>query len=306
MKDRRPAPSTTGEAQPATPAAAIELAPLDRAFVRLREGLKHYRSAGFQLGAHRNRGAPLPLYMVHAGPGSSRSLESLVQRLGTDRPVIAPDTLGNGDSAPPEVAAPDVAYYADSVLRTLDALGLERVDFYGSHAGAQIGCELALRWPDRVRRLVFDGVALFPASLRLEMIERYAPPMQPDDVGGQFAWAWQFVRDMSLFFPHYSRDGAHRLANAIAPADSLHASVVDVLKALRTYHLTYHATLRNDLAGRLPQLKLPVLCIGRDGDPLAEYVERAVALIPTATPARVPRSDAQVLVATIRGFLAQA
>ncbi|MFO1456056.1 MAG: alpha/beta fold hydrolase [Steroidobacteraceae bacterium] len=288
------------------PGAGEVLAPIDRGFVRLREGLKHYRCAGFERGARRRRDAPLPLYMVHAGPGSSRGMESLVQRLGTDRAVIAPDTLGTGDSAPPDVAAPEVAYYAESVVRTLDALGLERVDYYGSHTGAHIGTELALRWPDRVRRLVFDGVPVFPAALRAEMLERYAPPMQPDDAGRQFAWAWQFVRDMSLFFPHYSRDGAHRLANAIAPAEAMHASVVDVLKVLRTYHLTYHATFRHDLGSRLPLLRLPVLCVGRDGDPLAEYVEKAVSLIPGATPARVGRADVAGLVATIRGFLAVA
>ena len=288
------------------PGAGEVLAPIDRGFVRLREGLKHYRCAGFERGARRRRDAPLPLYMVHAGPGSSRGMESLVQRLGTDRAVIAPDTLGTGDSAPPDVAAPEVAYYAESVVRTLDALGLERVDYYGSHTGAHIGTELALRWPDRVRRLVFDGVPVFPAALRAEMLERYAPPMQPDDAGRQFAWAWQFVRDMSLFFPHYSRDGAHRLANAIAPAEAMHASVVDVLKVLRTYHLTYHATFRHDLGSHLPLLRLPVLCVGRDGDPLAEYVEKAVSLIPGATPARVGRADVAGLVATIRGFLAVA
>ena len=288
------------------PGAGEVLAPIDRGFVRLREGLKHYRCAGFERGARRRRDAPLPLYMVHAGPGSSRGMESLVQRLGTDRAVIAPDTLGTGDSAPPDVAAPEVAYYAESVVRTLDALGLERVDYYGSHTGAHIGTELALRWPDRVRRLVFDGVPVFPAALRAEMLERYAPPMQPDDAGRQFAWAWQFVRDMSLFFPHYSRDGAHRLANAIAPAEAMHASMVDVLKVLRTYHLTYHATFRHELGSRLPLLRLPVLCVGRDGDPLAEYVEKAVSLIPGATPARVGRADVAGLVATIRGFLAVA
>lgn len=288
----------------ATMATGEALAPIDRGFVRLREGLKHYRCAGFERGARRRRDAPLPLYMVHAGPGSSRGMESLVQRLGTDRAVIAPDTLGTGDSAPPDVAAPEVAYYAESVLRTLDALGLERVDYYGSHTGAHIGTELALRWPDRVRRLVFDGVPVFPAALRAEMLERYAPPMQADDAGRQFAWAWQFVRDMSLFFPHYSRDGAHRLANAVAPAEAMHASVVDVLKVLRTYHLTYHATFRHDLGSRLPLLRHPVLCVGREGDPLAEYVERAVALIPGASPARVPRADLAALVDTIRNFLA--
>lgn len=291
----------------ATPAGPVPaaLAPIDRAFVRLREGLLHYRSAGYARGAAPRRGAPLPLYMVHAGPGSSRGLEGVVQRLGTDRAVIAPDTLGAGDSAAPDVPVPEVPYYAESVVRTLDALGIERVDYYGSHTGAHIGCELALRWPERVRRMVFDGVPVFPAALRAELLERYAPPVQPDDAGRQLAWAWQFVRDMGLFFPHYARDPAHRLANAVPAAEALHRSVVEVLKVLPTYHLAYQATFRHDIESRLPSLRLPVLCIGREGDPLASYVERAVALIPGAVPGRVARAaGADGLAAVIRPFLA--
>ncbi|MCU0761138.1 MAG: alpha/beta hydrolase [Steroidobacteraceae bacterium] len=292
---------------PAVEASAgeVDLAPLDRAFLRLREGLLHYRSAGFTVGTRARRGAPLPLYMVHAGPGSSRGLEGLVRRLGTDRAVIAPDTLGAGDSAAPDVPVPEVAYYAESVVRTLDALGLARVDYYGSHTGAHIGCELALRWPDRVRRMVFDGVPVFPAALRAELLEHYAPPVQPDDAGRQLAWAWQFVRDMSQFFPHYARDAGHRLANAVPSADALHRSVVEVLKALPTYHLAYQATFRHDIERRLPLLRLPVLCIGREGDPLASYVERAVALVPGAVPLAVARADgAAGLAGAIRRFLA--
>jgi pimeloyl-ACP methyl ester carboxylesterase len=305
------ASAPSGGAAPAARAAeaaaggAAGLAPLERAFVRLREGLLHYRSASFAVGGRPRRGAPLPLYMVHAGPGSSRGLEGLVQRLGTDRAVLAPDTLGAGDSAAPDVPNPEVPYYAESVVRTLDALGIERVDYYGSHTGAHIGCELALRWPGRVRRMVFDGVPVFPAALRAELLERYAPPILPDDAGRQLAWAWQFVRDMSQFFPHYARDGAHRLANAVPPAEALHRSVVEVLKVLPTYHLAYQATFRHDIESRLPLLRLPVLCVGREGDPLASYVERAVGLIRGAVPAQVARADgAGGLAGAIRAFLA--
>jgi pimeloyl-ACP methyl ester carboxylesterase len=312
----------------ATAATPGELAPLDRGFLRLREGLVHYRAAGVLRGANGTpaarvapeaharpvagqgrdgaggRAAPLPVYMVHAGPGSSRGLEGIVQRLGTDRFVIAPDTLGAGDSAAPDVPVPEVPYYAESVVRTLDALGLERVDYYGSHTGAHIGCELALRWPERVRRMVFDGITLFPPALRAELLERYAPPMQPDEFGRQLAWAWQFVRDMSLFFPHYARDRAHRLDNPVSPPEALHRSVVEVLKALPTYHLAYHAVFRHDIEARLPLLRLPVLCLGREGDPMGAYVDRAVTLIPGATPARVGRTEgAAGVVEALRRFL---
>lgn len=279
-----------GPSAVAAPRAADEVL-IDRAFVRVREGLVHYRHAGLTNRFAATSRAPLPLYLAHAGPGSSRGMEGLIRVLGARRTCLAPDMLGNGDSAAPDRDQTDVAYYAECAMRVLDALGIERVDFYGAHTGAHIGCELALRWPDRVRRLIFDGIALFPADFRADLLANYAPPMRADDYGRQMLWAFQFVRDMSLHFPHYARDPAHRLANGVQPAEALHRSAVDVLKALTTYHLAYHAVFRHVVEERLPLLKLPVLCMTHEGDPLARYVDGAVQLVPGGRKAYLTREQ---------------
>ncbi|HEY6644648.1 alpha/beta fold hydrolase [Povalibacter sp.] len=286
------------------PTAAPGPEPLvDRAFVRIREGLVHYRHVGVA-GGKRSRGSRIPLYLAHAGPGSSRGMEGLMRRLGGSRVLLAPDTLGHGDSAPPDVAAPDVAYYADSVVRILDALDIEQIDYYGAHTGAHIGCELALRAPGRVRRLILDGVTVFPAEVREEYLERYAPPMLPDEFGRHLPWAWQFVRDMSSYFPHYRREVAYRLQNNVPSPESLHAGVLDVLKALKTYHLGYHAVFRHEIEKRLPLLSLPVMCMGRDSDPVTRYLDQAAALVPGVRKELVRRSDGvNAAAAVIEDFL---
>ncbi len=88
---------------------------IDRHFVRLAEGQVHYRSAG-------PRGAP-PLLMLHASPGGAALLEPLMSALAGQRRLIAPDTLGNGDSAPLAIQQPELPDYAGSMLRVLDTLG---------------------------------------------------------------------------------------------------------------------------------------------------------------------------------------
>ncbi|MEZ5099992.1 MAG: alpha/beta fold hydrolase [Thermoleophilia bacterium] len=114
--------------------------------------------------------------MLHASPGSARLLHGLIRRLLPGRPVLALDTLGNGESDRPPgwdrphgvpaapIApwdAPTIADYAGVVAEALDALGLDEVDVYGSHTGGLIGMELAiLLGPGRVRGLVVDGVTL--------------------------------------------------------------------------------------------------------------------------------------------------
>ncbi len=275
---------------------------VDRGFVRLREGLVHYRSVG-QLGKKRSTKA-LPLYLAHAGPGSSSGYPPMLLRLAGQRSCIAPDSLGAGDSAKPEVAQPDVAYYADSVLLILDALGIEQIDYCGAHTGAHIGTELALRAPGRVRRLILDGVTLFSDDLKKELLVKYAPPKVADDAGGHFPWAWQFIRDMGLFFPHYARDDAHRMHNAVPPPESTHRGAVEVLKNLTTYHMGYHAVFRHDIRPLLPRLKLPVLCMASESDPVSQYLDESAALVPGAKKVLIPRAGGlEAKAAAIEAFL---
>lgn len=249
---------------------------VDRAFVRLQEGLVHYRHAG-----EVNKAAALPLYMVHAGPGSSAGMAPLISELGKTRWVVAPDTLGNGDSVGPGLQNPDVAYYADSVIRIMDKLNIEKADYFGTHTGSHIGVELLLTRPDRVRKAIFDGIGIFPDDLKKEMLANYAPEIKPDEFGRQFTWAWHFVRDQSLHFPYFMRDPAHRLNNPMPPAEALHRSVTEVLKAVTTYHNGYRAVFSHDTKGRLPLIKnTPLLFTASEPDPLNAYLDAAAALVP--------------------------
>ncbi len=276
------AAATAASPAPTTPSAN---GAIDRAFLRLSEGLVHYRFVR-PLAASKLT----PLYFAHAGPGSSRAFEPLLPVFGGERFTFAPDMLGNGDSAPPAAGTLDISYYVDCAVRVMDALKLQRVDFYGSHTGAQIGVQLAVSHPQRVRRLVLDGLPMFPDDFRRRLLQHYAPAVKPDDFGGHLAWAWNFVRDQSLYWPYFDRQAANRLANDVAPADLLHPAVTDVLKALSTYHIAYRAAFAQDLRPLLPQLRCPTLVMASERDPLSIYLDEAAALVPHANKMRWPRS----------------
>ncbi len=272
---------------------------VERAFVRIDEGLVHYRWAGESA-----PDGPLPLYMMHAGPGSSEGLADLVALLGETRHVIAGDTLGFGDSVPPVPDEPDLAYYADTVVRILDALQLDKVDVYGCHTGANIGTELVIAHPDRVGKLVFDGVALFDPELAADMLENYAPPIVPQENGEHFIWAWNFIRDMGLYFPHYKRDAEHYLGKEPWPAEVLHNFVVEVMKARNHYHKGYNAVFRHQTHQRLPLISVPTFCMGHEADPLHVSVEEAAALVPDSQHLVLPfASGAEEKVAAVLQFL---
>jgi pimeloyl-ACP methyl ester carboxylesterase len=259
--------------------ASSEHTSVERAFVRIREGQVHYRTAG--------RGDRV-LWMIHASPASSWNLVPLMSELAATRRVIAPDTPGNGDSVPLGLAKPEIENYAEAAVRTMDALGLERVDLYGSHTGAHIAMEIAIARPERVGRLVIDGLGMFSPEDKIEFDARYAPAVEPDTFGSQFWWAWHFVRDQAWFFPYFRADAAHNRGAGAPSADRLHAVVVEVLKSVRTYHLAYRASFRHQDRQRLPLVTVPTLSLADEADPLKAGVHDVARLVKGARRAIVP------------------
>ena len=147
---------------------------------------------------------------------------------------------------------------------------------------ANIGLEFAIKYPDRVRRLIFDGVALFEPQLAADMLKNYAPEITPQPNGEHFIWAWNFIKDMGVYFPHYKRDKEHYLGKEPWPTEMLHNSVVEVMKAMKHYHKGYNAVFMHKTLERLPLLQTPTLCMGHEADPLHVSVEKASSLIKTA------------------------
>jgi pimeloyl-ACP methyl ester carboxylesterase len=234
-----------------------------------------------------------------------QGLMSELRRAGCGDEIIAPDTLGNGDSAAPGVASPDIAYFADSMRRMIDALEIPRVDVYGSHTGARIACEFAAAFPDRVRRVVLDGIIEYDDEMRRLIIENYAPSIEPDDYGRQFVWAFNFVRDQALHFPWFMRDPEHRLEVAVPPAGVLHRASLDVLKALETYAKPYIAAFEYRAYKRMPLVQAPVLLLKPDTElpVLNEAVEKAAGFLQDVQVAAVAGGDAEKA-AAIASFLA--
>lgn len=231
---------------------------IDRAFTRIAEGQVHYRRLD-------GEGAGRPLVMVHASPGSSHGLIGVMQALHAVRPdltLIAPDTVGSGDSVAIVQDDPEVSDYADALIRVLDSLEIDRADFFGVHTGARIICEAAVAHPDRVGCVILDGIAEYEPALRDELLARYAPKKAPDDYGTQFLWAFNFVRDMNLHFPHYDRRPEKRLMGRPVPsAEALHNSAMEVLKALGSYDKAYNAVFRYPAKARMAKLTCPALLL---------------------------------------------
>jgi pimeloyl-ACP methyl ester carboxylesterase len=212
----------------------------------------------------------------------------MIEEFAPSRRCIAPDTLGNGDSAPSALDAPDMDYYADSVARVLDALKLDRVDVYGSHTGAHIACELAIRHPGRVRKVVFDGIGMFNPTDKADFLKNYAPEIRPDEFGTHLIWAWNFVRDQVLHFPYFRRTPEFARHQAMPPPEAIQRIVLEVLKSLTTYHRGYRAAFRHPDRERIPLIPCPLLAMASDDDPLSVTCEEAARLAKRGTAMLLP------------------
>ncbi|NUU21826.1 MAG: alpha/beta hydrolase [Streptomycetaceae bacterium] len=99
------------------------------------------------------------LLLLHGFPSSSRQFARLIDALGTDYHLVAPDYPGFGHSDAP--AADAFAYsfdaLADVVEKFLVALGLDRFSLYVFDFGAPVGFRIAQRNPEWIEGLVVQN-----------------------------------------------------------------------------------------------------------------------------------------------------
>ncbi len=265
-----------------------------RGFVDVPGGQVHYREAG--------GGDALPLVLLHPSPGSGKMLAPLLVAMAATRRTIALDTRGNGDSTALPIAEPEIADFARATLEALDALGIHEFDVFGSHTGASIATETAILAPLRVRHLIIESMGLWNADRRTEYLAKNSPQVEPDVMGAQFNWAWNYCRDQYLFWPWYERTAEARREIGLPPPQFLHDLVVEVLKALPTYHMSYRAAARYPKRERLPLVRVPTLVTSCPTDRLNQYVEEIMRLVPGARQAMIEDPET-VEGATVSAFV---
>ena len=134
-----------GPGKPALPVAPR----VRRGYFESRYGQLHVHNAippggGFDEGTS--------LLCLHATPRSGGSLLPLLELMGMDRSVYAPDLPGFGNSDPPP-GRPGIADYAAAVGDFCSSMRFRQIDVLGYQTGALVAAELALALPGVVKSL---------------------------------------------------------------------------------------------------------------------------------------------------------
>ncbi len=115
-----------------------------------------------------------PVFCVHGLTRNARDFDAVIARLAPHRRVIAVDVAGRGDSDPlPGPKSYVYPVYVALIVKLLDQLGLDQVDWIGTSMGGLIGMMVAASAPARIRRLVMNDIGPFIPKASLARIAGY-------------------------------------------------------------------------------------------------------------------------------------
>ena len=139
------------------------------------------RTGTFRSNVH-DQGRGAPVLLIHgSGPGVSAwaNWRLVLPALARSRRAIAPDMVGFGFTDRPAGIRYDMATWVQQTLDLMDALDLERADVVGNSFGGALALALAIRAPQRVRRLVLMGSVGVPFAITpgLDAVWGYQPTL---------------------------------------------------------------------------------------------------------------------------------
>lgn len=109
-------------------------------------------------------GSGRPLILLHGGLGSGEMFGPILPTLAEHHQVIPVDLQGHGRTA--DIERPiDISLMADDIVALVDLLGLDKPDVVGYSLGGGVALFTAVRYPDKVGRLVAASVYLRPDAV---------------------------------------------------------------------------------------------------------------------------------------------
>lgn len=273
------------------------------------------RQIAVQVGAQtvhlRRVGQGRPVVLLHESPRSSHVLMDLAERMKDRFTVLAFDTPGYGLSDPMPLERPSIDDFADVLAGAMRALGVRQVPVYGIHTGATIGARMAVRHPDLVSGLVFDGYPLFSEQERATHEAFYLPNYAPRWDGGHILALWSRIRDQHSHFPWYLRSRGAKLDYDWS-LQRMRGVFHDMLRAGPHYLTAYSSSFRFDGGQTLNDLdagRVPYHLIARAQDVLSPHLDRfsnlpAICSVQTSPPD--PEGWAQLVVSLLDRLEGQA
>ncbi len=252
---------------------------------QVKRGYANLKRSGTQM-YYETMGSGDPVIFIHQCWWNNFEFEGVIPMVAKQYTVYSPDSLGFGFSP----AAPnwfEFTDFTDSFIDFMDDLGIEKASFVGQHSGSLVMADLAARYPERVDKLIFGGLAIYEENLRKAKAARrdmiggnkmpYTKSLRPGDLIGLESGLLQRREDGSHFVEYWNEqyrenpDSKFEYIQRAAMANMLHYDKGgrDMINALLTF----------DLERVLPKVKQPSLQLVGDRDcvkpPLFKTIKEA-------------------------------
>jgi len=196
---------------------------------------------------YETHGSGRPLVLLHGGLGSSEMFAPIIPQLSARHQVVAVDLQGHGRTA--DIDRPiDTRLMAGDIAALIDHLKLDKPDLVGYSLGGGVAFHTAVKYPQKVRRLVAAA-----ANIRRDAI----PPEMLAQQGQVNAAAAEFMKDTPMY----------QLYQRVAPRPQDFPKLLDKIGQSMAKDFDYSDEVRG--------LKVPTMIVCADADmaPPSHYVE---------------------------------
>ena len=196
---------------------------------------------------YETHGAGRPMILLHGGLMSGEMFGPILPSLADRHQVIAVDLQGHGRTA--DIDRPiDIRLMADDIAALIDHLGLEKPDVVGYSLGGGVALFTAMKYPEKVGKLVSASAHVRRDAIPPEMLAQQAQVN---------AAAAEFLKDTPMY-QHYQR---------VAPHPDDFALLLDKIGESMSKDFDFSEEVRT--------LNVPTLIVAADADmaPPSHYVE---------------------------------
>ena len=111
------------------------------------------------------QGQGQPLVLLHGNGENCNYFEHQISYFSRNYRVIAIDTRGHGKS--PRGGKPfSIKQFSEDLKDCLNAMNIAKTMLLGFSDGGNIALEFALKYPERVEKLILNGANLFPSGVK--------------------------------------------------------------------------------------------------------------------------------------------
>jgi len=196
---------------------------------------------------YETHGSGRPLILLHGGLGSGEMFGPVLPLLAGRHQVIAVDLQGHGRTA--DIDRPmDIRLMAGDIAALIDHLGLDKPDVMGFSLGGGVALQTAVKYPDKVRRLVVVSANIRRDAIPAEMLA------QQGQVSGAAA---DFMKDTPMY----------QVYQRVAPRPEDFPRLLDKIGESMSKDFDFSDEVRG--------LQMPTLIVAADADmaPPSHYIE---------------------------------